>query len=247
MRIWYSSLCEVHEVGNRRLRLWWYQEEGGWKNPRDGRSLLILPVSKELMWGSCWITHQRLSHFSLSVVPSRQKKKVSDGCLFYQAVGSLTPPDLEQRCNGERPCSTCVMARSTSECIYDEEEDGHLPGLLIGIADPDVPTHLPFELNPTPSTSGTTRVTYESAALRVSKANQIPQGHSWELALAYGNAFKQSTSWDSSPSISIISSLLPPTIPPEPWISLSFLGEERFQVQPSKTDSTVLDMKLYVL
>ncbi|KAF9643913.1 hypothetical protein BDM02DRAFT_3132089 [Thelephora ganbajun] len=48
---------------------------------------------------------------------------------------------------------------------------------------------------------------------------------------------------DANPSISIFSSFLPPTIPLEPWIPLSFLGEDKLQVQMSDVDATDLDMR----
>jgi len=42
----FSSLCEVYEYGNRRLRFQQHQEEGGWKHPQDRRGMCILSVSK---------------------------------------------------------------------------------------------------------------------------------------------------------------------------------------------------------
>jgi len=156
-------------------------------------------------------------------------------------VGLLTVRTLEQKCNAKRPCSTCIKAKSISECVYDDDEYGYLLGQHIGGAGPAV-------LNQIPSTFGATRVTTnEPAGFIKFEANQIPPRHSPGLALVRGNSFKQRISLDSSPFVSIVSSFPPPTIPPEPWISLSFQGEDRFQVQFSKIDATDLDMKLYVL
>jgi len=188
------------------------------------------------------MTHQRSSSSPLSTTSPRQKKKVRP--LSPSSGRRITQPsNLEQKCNAERPCSTCILAQSTSQCVYDEEGDGYLPGQRVGGPGS-------AGLNPTPSASDAPRVvTDEPAALRVFKVNQMSQleGRSRGLALVHRNPLKQRISLDSSPSISIVSSFLPPTIPPEPWISLSFLGEERFQVQFSKTDATDLDMKLCVL
>ena len=68
-----------------------------------------------------------------------------------------------------------------------------------------------------------------------------------ELALVHRNRLEQCVSLDTSQSIFTIPSCFLPTIPPEPWIPLSFLGEERLQVQISDTVATDLDMKWYEL
>ena len=162
-------------------------------------------------------------------------------CTFLLSY-QIAQPDTEQKCNAKRPCSTCIKGKNVSECVYDDE-DYYLPGLHIGGAGTDM-------LNQTPLASGATRVaiTNEPAALRVLKleSSQIPQDRSPGLTLIRGNSFKHHTPLDSSPSVSIVSSFFPPTIPPEPWVSLSSLGEDKFQVQFSKTDVTDLDMKLCV-
>ena len=150
---------------------------------------------------------------------------------------------LEQKCNAKRPCSTCILAKSISECVYDDDEECYPPGQHFG--GPGT-----AGLNQIPSTSGAPRVvTDEPPTLRALKINQISQREerSRGLALVHRNPLKRHTSLDSNPTISIISSFLSPTIPPEPWISLSSLAEERFQVQFSKTDATDFDMKLCVL
>ena len=66
------------------------------------------------------------------------------------------------------------------------------------------------------------------------------------LTIVRRNPFEQRISLDSNPSVSIISSFLHPTIPSEPWIPLSFLGEEKLQVHFCEAGATDLDMKLCV-
>ncbi|KAF9642098.1 hypothetical protein BDM02DRAFT_3193922 [Thelephora ganbajun] len=57
------------------------------------------------------------------------------------------------------------------------------------------------------------------------------------------NPLGQCISIDTNPSISIFSSLLHSTTPPEPWIPLSFLEEDKLQVQIPDVDATDLDMR----
>lgn len=131
--------------------------------------------------------------------------------------------------------------------------DGHLSGQRLGDTGPAeisnvTPAHLPAELNPIPSTSDATRAaTYAPSVLRVFKADRVPRGRSLGLALIRRNSLERRVSLDLNPSISIVSSFLLPTIPPELRIPLSFLGEEKLQVQFSETDATDLDMRGCVL
>jgi len=85
----------------------------------------------------------------------------------------------------------------------------------------------------------------KSTTLRALKAKKVPRPP--ELALVRRNSFEQTVSPHPNPSISIISSFLRPTIPPEPWIPLSFLGEDKLQVRFHESGATDLDMKLCVL
>jgi len=85
----------------------------------------------------------------------------------------------------------------------------------------------------------------KSTTIRTLKAKKVPRPP--ELALVRRNSFEQSVSLHLNSSISIISSFLRPTIPPEPWIPLSFLGEDKLQVQFHESGATDLDMKLCVL
>ena len=150
------------------------------------------------------------------------------------------------------------------ECAHDGEKDprswggyplhgidGHIS--LFGGAEPvKVPavisTHPPSRLSLVPSTSDPTRVvTCESSAVQVFKAGHVPHERSSGLAFARRNSFKRRVSLYSHQSTPIILSFPLPTIPLEPWIPLSFLGEERLRVQFSEVDATDLDMRSCVL
>lgn len=63
-------------------------------------------------------------------------------------TGSAQPLNLIQKCDAKRPCSTCVLAKCISECVYDDEKrlqpastrplqsaDGHLSGRQLEDAD----------------------------------------------------------------------------------------------------------------
>ena len=104
----------------------------------------------------------------------------------------------------------------------------------------------PAKLDRIPSTSfdATWVVTDEPAAQQVFVADQVPHG---ELILIRGDLLEQRVPLDTSKSTFTIPSSFLPTIPPEPWIPLSFLGEEKLQVQVSDTAATDLDMKSCVL
>ena len=166
-----------------------------------------------------------------------------------QVVGSAQPSDLAQKCDGGRPCTTSTTDRSTSECVYNDDEDPESAGAcplrstdgylseqhLRGAGPIEIPKiispHSSTELNLTPSTSGATSqilVSYERPS-RLLPAHKTSSG--------------QRTSLDLNPSISVVSSFLPPTIPPEPRIPLSFLREERLQVQFSETGATDQDLR----
>lgn len=165
------------------------------------------------------------------------------------------------------PDITRSSVESVSERVYDGENDsqsgsiypsrstdGHLSGQHPGDADPvEVPrvisTHPPAKLKlmlPTPDVMQV--VTYKPPALQVFKAKHVPRGCSpGPVSVPRNrNSLKRNIS-DSKPPISIVSSFLPPAIPPELRVPLSFLGKENLQVQFSEADATDLDMKLCVL
>jgi len=187
---------------------------------------------------------------------------VGDLRFLYQVVGLAQPLISAQKCDAKRPCTTCTLANAISGCIYDDEKDpqsggplpsGSLPSgrHLGGAGTVDIPTDIPIypsaQLNPTPSTSGTTRVVaHELPTLRAFTDDQVPPGPSSGLVLVRRNSPGQRISLDSTTSISIASSFMPSIIPPEPRIPLSFLGEEKLQVQFSETEATDLDLKLCV-
>ena len=153
-----------------------------------------------------------------------------------------------QKCDAGRPCTRCIRDKCASECVYDgtypqsvgtrhsHNPDGLLPGKRLGSDSVEIPTVI--------STFDANRAqVHQPATLRVSKlrADQAPRPPG--LVLVRRNSFEQRISLDSNPSISIVSSFMPPTIPPEPWIPLSFLEEERLQVQFHEADATDSDMK----
>jgi len=179
-----------------------------------------------------------------------------------------------QKCDAKRPCARCILAGSTSECAYEEKRprpafkyslystDGHLPGQPPGGADPVSeipavpPTYSPIDdvvisptkLNPVPSYPDTMEVvTNNSATLQILDADQVPHERSSGLVLVRRNSFEQHVPLDVNPSISIASFFLPQSTTPELRIPLSFLGDERLQVQLSDTEATDLDMRSYVL
>ena len=164
--------------------------------------------------------------------------------------------DLAQKCDAKRPCTRCVQAESTSECVYDNiirslphsivaEGPTQLSALTFKnllTDDTFADLLLPAEPDLSPLTSDVTQVaTYELATLQTFEAVQVLRGYSSELVPFRRIPPKRHPSPDTNPSISIISSFLPPTIPPELQIPLLFLGEERLQV--SDADTTGIDMR----
>jgi hypothetical protein len=148
----------------------------------------------------------------------------------------------------------CIAARTTSECAYDNEKhlqpagtypehwpDGHLSGQRPRGPDlVQIPTATLHH-----SLTDTTRVaTNESAVLRVFRDNHVSHR---ELILARRNPLEQYVFLDTNLTFLAVPFFFLPTIPHEPWISLSFLGEEKLQVQISETAATDLTMKACVL
>jgi len=144
-----------------------------------------------------------------------------------------------QKCDARRPCTTCIRAGCTLECVYDEKDPQS-----VGTYHSNNPDS-PLSGNRLGDTDPTAAPKVISAAPRTLKAGEAPRPPG--LTLVRRNSFEQSISLDSNPSISIMSSFLRPTIPSEPWIPLSFLGEEKLQVQFQETGATDMDMKLCVL
>ena len=176
-----------------------------------------------------------------------------------------------QKCDAKRPCTTCISANTVSECVYNKEKrsqpagtypphvaNGHQPEQRSGDLGPvEIPTappshslsdgafadvSSPTKLDRIPSTSSdaTWVVTNFPTSHQVFGSDQAPHE---ELVLVHRDPSEQYLSLDaSSPVFTVLSSFLQ-TIPPEPRIPLSFLGEERLRVQSSDTAATDLDMK----
>jgi hypothetical protein len=168
------------------------------------------------------------------------------------------------------------MAKTASKCVYNSEKrsqptgkypshraDDHQSGQRSRGPDPvETPTTTlyhspsdgvfagvlpPAQLDRIPSIfpEATWAVTNEPAALQHAfGADRVPHR---ELVPVRRNQFGQRVSPDTSPSIFTTPSFFLPTTPPELRIPLSFLGEERLQVQFSEAAATDLDMKSCVL
>jgi len=132
-------------------------------------------------------------------------------------------------------------------CREDHQSGRHFGG----VAPLKIPTIIsicsPAKLSSTTSPSDVTRaVGYEPTVLQTPEVDQAQNSHSSGLSLIRRNSFERDIPWDSNPSISIFSSFLSSAIPPQPWIPLSFLGDEKLQVWFSEIDATDLDMRSYV-
>lgn len=132
----------------------------------------------------------------------------------------------------------CVLANNIPGCVYEGEKrsqpmnirlwrnvDARLSGQHLGDSDPvEVPTALFTSSSP--------------------KSDSVPSAT--QVVAVRRKSFGRRISLGSNPSISIVSSFLVPTIPPELRIPLSFLGTEKLQVQFSETEATDLDLRLCV-
>jgi hypothetical protein len=166
------------------------------------------------------------------------------------------------------------VAKTASKCVYDYEKcpqsagvypshraGDHPLGRRPGLHPVEIPAATldhsptggvfadgssPAELDRIPSTSSdaTQVVTNEPASQQVFGTDQVSHG---ELVFVRKDPPERCVSLDTSPSVFTFPSFFLPTLLPEPWIPLSFLGEERLQVQISDTAATDLDMKWCVL
>ena len=167
------------------------------------------------------------------------------------------------------------MARTASKCVYNHKKrlqragtypshraDGRPPRRPPrGLGPPEIPAIAPshslsdgvFASVPSPaksdripstSSDAMWAATNEPAVGQVFGTDEPPHG---ELVLACRDPLEQRFSLGTSPSIFTVPPFFLPTIPPEPWIPLSFLGEERVQVQFSEAAATDLDMKWCVV
>ena len=176
-----------------------------------------------------------------------------------------------QKCDAQRPCTMCISTNTVSECVYNKEKrsqpagtypshvaNGHLPEQRSGDPGPvEIPTAPPshslsdgvftdvasppkLDRIPSASSNATWVMTDLPTSQQEFGSDQAPRE---ELVLVHRDPSKQYISLDaSSPVFTVLSSFLQ-TIPPEPRIPLSFLGEERLRVQSSDTATTDLDMK----
>ena len=184
---------------------------------------------------------------------------------LLEVIKSAQRSNPMQKCDAKRPCTSCIVAKTVSECVYNNERrpqpasmhssrraDGHLSGQRPTSPDPlEVLTAAPFhspsndtfndgsspaKLDRIPSTSSDPAWIDEPA---VQQADRVPHG---ELTLVRRNTLQQSIPSEPSPSSFTVPPFFQPTIPPELRIPLSFLGEEKLQVQPSETDAADLVM-----
>jgi hypothetical protein len=72
---------------------------------------------------------------------------------------------------------------------------------------------------------------------------EVPVRRQSELVRFHRSPPERRASVDAIPSVSILPSFLYPSIPPNPWIPLSFLGDDNLQVQISEADATDMDMR----
>ena len=180
-------------------------------------------------------------------------------------VGSTL--NMIQKCDAKRPCTTCVLAKCTSECIYEDEKHPRSASTrLSNSANRDLSGRQPgdadsAETTPSPI-DGASADVLPPAKLKLKwsvidstqpatdepgpSQPQVPRSCSPGSIIVHRRPPDQHTSQDTSPYIAILP-FLPSTIPPEPWIPLSFLGEENLKVQVSDIDATDLDMRSCVL
>ena len=67
--------------------------------------------------------HVKLTRALLSLV-TRQRKAVS-GLIFKIETGSRELTSAHQRCDGKRPCTTCVDGERGAECTYEPRQRSH--------------------------------------------------------------------------------------------------------------------------
>lgn len=149
------------------------------------------------------------------------------------------------------------MGDNVFKCIYDDEKrsrstsahlsnraDGRLSRQILGGVLPVKTSAVKSTHSPTRSTPDAAwPTTDESSALQVFKADQVPEGRPSGALPICRNSSGEYIPLDPNPAISISSFFLPQTIPPDPWIPLSFLGEEKLQVQSAELNSTDLDFR----
>lgn len=186
------------------------------------------------------------------------------GYFHYQARVSPVGSYSHQKCDAKRPCTACIQAHRVTDCEY--ETDGATPGLL------DHP-RLSFRDDPDPSCSKDASGRWAVGEV-VSKPpiNQLPPSVTMNQLqpelVPSARALICLPAYDSLPSdtppglrprtfeetrtrprvtlppFSAISSLIFPSIPPQPHAVLPSPGIGRFQLSDVALGD--LNMKLYV-
>ena len=185
-------------------------------------------------------------------------------CLRYQAPTLLDRlrhnAPIPQKCDTQRPCTGCVQANKATECA--QEDDSSPPH-------PSDRLKPPLRGEPGPSDLGSRDIVKavpgfptKSLVTTITKPppRPTPLAHVYDDSPGYNSL----QSWAPPepqiralreperhthpriilPPFSVLLSHLSPTIPPEPHVTLSSLGAERFQLSEAALGD--LDMKLYV-
>lgn len=186
-------------------------------------------------------------------------------------IGLAHPRSLIQKCDAKRPCTTCLLAKTAAECVYDDQRFSY-PAGLDSLCDAegssagqkpedtesvDRPTHALDDGKFVGTLSHFTELTptyptLDSMKMATDK-NETPDPqcavarHRSSRTVDRTLREKYTESVDTVPSISVHPSFLFPSIPPDLQVNLSFLGEENLQVRMSEADATDRDMKSCVL
>jgi len=157
--------------------------------------------------------------------------------------------DIPQKCDAKRPCTRCVNAKRASECEYEGVGDPPGPSeqtrfLIWSKPDPsgsnDAPTKERWIVGSIPqvSTKASSLILDTAPPARALLTRSLGQNSPLSIASPKHRLHALSG------IISVPLSFIPPRIPPEPHITLSFLGAERLQLSDAALGD--LDMKLYV-
>ena len=179
----------------------------------------------------------------------------------YRQVDSDTthsPPS--QKCDAKHPCTRCVRANRALECEYEivgapSGPSGHLQFLIWNKPGPssleDVPARWrwPNEegIPGFPTKTASPTIPQQAPVPPARALIHIPGRNSPSFSVqpkALDDTKTQNPPRVVLPPFSALLSLIFPRIPPEPHVTLSFLGAERFQI--SDVALGELDMKLYV-
>ena len=160
-----------------------------------------------------------------------ERRSVRVLCLFRSLDQLIF--NLIQKCDAKRPCTTCTVAKTAAECVYDDQKIPYPTSFDSYDADdysegqPELGNTELVELSvPDGCTSQDILAHYRSSGT----IDIIPRE-------------QRVKSMDKISRISISPSFLHTSIPPGLRLNLSFLGEENLQVRTSETDATDTDMK----